>query len=42
MNILVDKVTEKNSDVAEMLELEWFIRMDPLMIRLYLIEERAH
>lgn len=42
MNILVDKVTEKNSDVAEMLELEWLIRMDPLMIRLYLIEERAH
>ena len=42
MNILVDKVTEKNSDVAEMLELEWLFRMDPLMIRLYLIAERAH
>ena len=42
MNALVDEVAKKNSDVADMLELERLFRMDPLMIRRYLIEERAH
>ena len=42
MNALVDEIAEKNSDVADMLELERVFRMDPLMIRRYLIEERAH
>lgn len=42
MNALVDEIAEKNSDVAEMLELEKLFRMDPLLIRRYLIEERAH
>lgn len=42
MNALVDEIAEKNSDVAEMLELERLFRMDPLLIRRYLIEERAH
>ena len=42
MNALVDKIAETNSDVAEMLELEKLFRMDPLLIRRYLIEERAH
>lgn len=42
MNALVDEIAKKNSDVADMLELERVFRMDPLMIRRYLIEERAH
>lgn len=42
MNALVDEVAKKNSDVAEMLELERLFKMDPLLIRRYMIEERAH
>lgn len=43
MNALVDEIAEKNSDVADMLELErLFKTVDPLLIRRYLIEECAH
>ncbi len=42
MNSLVEEIAEKNSDVAEMLELERLFRMDPLLMRQYLMDERAH
>jgi len=41
MNTLLYKVSEKNSDVAETLELVRLFRMDHLLIRRCLIEESA-
>ena len=42
MDELLEKIAAKNPDVAEMIELEKKFRMDPLLMRRYMIEERAH
>ena len=42
MNTLADETEKKKPDADDMIALERVFSMDPLIVRRYLIEERAH